>query len=189
MSQIGLDSLRNRIIDPRIRRISNMSKKGITKRGTLMQEKPSRPQGEVRVRVIDHSKGGNPVVVDEKVYKNLLVNTFYSQLISLIGGANSYPISKVDFGNDSTPPSNGDTGVISWQYSKAVGSVSFPTPFQVEFNTTLGTGEYPQGTIAEAALMFLTSPAATCAARVVIGPITKNSQISVQLTWMISWTV
>lgn len=140
--------------------------------------------GEVKVFKI--FPGGRKVLHQHK--KNLIVNNGKTIEAKLLGGDASYKnlehISKIDFGDGTTPPAVADTALESSRFTKAV-VTTYPAFNKVQFDTTMEGAE--GGSYVYTELGLLTDATDILFSRIAITPITKSSLYKIAVEWIISF--
>ncbi len=140
---------------------------------------PVRPRGHFvldvfeRGRLVEHYAGTNLVVAESS---QILANA--------LGGATGGPVSQIAFGSNGTAPSSGDTAIAN-QFAKAVDSVIYPGPNQVQFNFSLLSTEDNGATIWEFGL--LSGGGLLFARKVRSSGLSKTNQVSLSGSWIITF--
>lgn len=115
---------------------------------------------------------------------NLVVNNGRSAVMTLLGSASSTKqLTKLSVGTNGTAPNGADTA-ITGAFTKALGTVTYPTISSVKFDWSLGAGEANGIAIAEFGLLCTDN---TLFARKVREIINKNSDIILNGNWTISF--
>lgn len=116
---------------------------------------------------------------------NLVVDGSKPVLAHLLGGAVSgNSVSKFGVGTSLAPVSGGNSSLTA-PFIKNVDSVVYPSPSQVSFLFSLGTGEANGMAIGEFGL--LTTAGALFARRVRSVALAKDSDITLSGSWVINW--
>lgn len=138
------------------------------------------PRGRLRVTV-----WRNGEVIDEMDEENLIVDiskTIHSRLLG--GSTTGKTVTTIGFGTNGTAPVAGNTALTS-SYTKALDSVSYPAANQVQFNFSLLSTEANGKDILEFGL--LTGDGSLYARRVRSGILSKQSDISLTGSWVITF--
>lgn len=89
------------------------------------------------------------VLIDTYIDNNLVVAGGRNAVAELLGNTSPAKyITEINFGEDGTPPSSLDTGVLN-PFSKAITAVSYPSNGQVKFDWSLELAENNGVTIKE----------------------------------------
>lgn len=138
------------------------------------------PRGRLRVTV---RRGGE--VIEEMDEDNLIVDVSKTIHSRLLGGATSgKTVTTIGFGTNGTAPVAGNTALTS-AFTKAIDSVSYPASNQVQFNFSLLSTEANGKDILEFGL--LTGDGSLYARRVRSGVLSKQSDISLTGSWVITF--
>ena len=126
-------------------------------------------------------------VVETYEDKNLIVDTAFGFVTQLLGGALSGDfIDLIEVGSNGTAPAPGDTAITAPSFSKAFGSVTYPSNNEVNFNWTLELSEANGINIAEYGLVCsTTTPNPTLFARKTRGAIAKDATMRLVGVWKI----
>lgn len=85
--------------------------------------------------------------------RNLVVNGGRTAVVNLLGGnVSGRSLTKIAFGTNAVPPANGDNA-ITGAFTKALGTVSYPTISSVKWDWTLEAAEANGMTIREFGLL------------------------------------
>lgn len=145
-----------------------------------MNEKigPLKGSFELTVRHIDGR------ILEHYIDSNLIVNGGRTAVMRLLGvGDTDKQLTKLSVGTNGTAPVGTDTA-ITGAFTKALGTVSFPSVSSVKFDWTLTAGEANGIAIREFGLMCDDD---TLFARKVRELINKNSDIILNGSWTISF--
>lgn len=138
------------------------------------------PRGRLRVTV-----WRNGEVIDEMDEDNLIVDvskTIHSRLLG--GSVTGKSVTTIGFGTSGTAPVAGNTALTN-SFTKAIDSVSYPASNQVQFNFSLLSTEANGKDIWEFGL--LTGDGSLYARRVRTGALSKQSDISLTGSWVITF--
>lgn len=139
------------------------------------------PLGLLDVRIWRHGR-----LIEHTIDMNMIVVTSKFIHAQLLGGAvTGNSIQQVGFGSTSTPAAMGNTGLSVDAYIKAVDSISYPAANQVAFAISLGAIEANGQVLAEYGL--LTGNSGLYARQVRAAPINKDSSVSINATWTITF--
>lgn len=137
--------------------------------------------GTLEIGVIRKSDG---LLIDHWRDENLIVDGAREMLARLIAGDGSGDnVTHIGFGASSEPASPNDTGLISAHWRPLSGH-SYPSPGKVQFDFVLSTTEANGLTIRE---FGLRTASGELFSRKVRGGIEKNSDISLEGTWTITF--
>lgn len=138
------------------------------------------PRGVLTVEVFRRGE-----LVERWEGNNLVVDASKPVLAHLLGGAVSgMSVTKFGVGTSLAPAASGNTSLTA-PFVKNVDSVVYPSPSQVSFLFTLGTGEANGMNIGEFGL--LTTAGALFARRVRSVALPKDSDITLSGAWVINW--
>lgn len=145
-----------------------------------LSDEPSAPHGRLRITVWRGDE-----IIEEMDEQNLIVDvskTIHSRLIG--GSTTGKTVTTIGFGTSGTAPVAGNTALTS-AFTKAVDSVTYPASNQVQFNFSLGSTEANGKDILEFGL--LTGDGSLYARRVRSGVLSKQSDISLTGSWVITF--
>lgn len=146
-----------------------------------MNEKINPLKGVFALQVIDAKTGA---ILEDYIDRNLVVNGGRESVMKLLGeGTFNKRLTKIAFGTNSTNPVGTDTA-ITGAFTKALGTVSYPTISSVKYDWTLGALEGNGINIVEFGIL---SDDSTLFARKVRALIIKNSDIILNGSWTISF--
>lgn len=138
------------------------------------------PRGRLRVTVWRDGKA-----IEEMDEENLIVDVSKSIHSRLLGGSvTGKSVTTIGFGTNSAAPVAGNTALTS-SFTKAIDSVTYPATNQVQFNFSLGSTESNGKDIWEFGL--LTGDGSLYARRVRSGVLSKQSDISLTGSWVITF--
>lgn len=149
-------------------------------------ERASVMEGFLIVNVFERGKKIDEFrLIEHWPRKNVLVNNIKTLISHLIAGdtANKF-VTKIGFGTSGTAAAPSDTA-LTGMYSRAIGTVSYPTSSSVQWAWQLDTGEANGVAILEFGLLSATNELVARRARV--SPINKTSDISLSGTWGINF--
>lgn len=115
---------------------------------------------------------------------NLIVSGAKLIQAHLLGGAAGYALTQIGFGTNGTAPADGNTA-LTGAYVKALGTVTYPLPNQVQYAFTLGTAEANGMAIMEFGL--LTAGSLLYARKTRLAAIGKTAAISFSGSWTINF--
>lgn len=126
----------------------------------------------------------NGNVIETYIDKNLVVNGGRTAVMLLLGaGGTDKQLTQISVGTNGTQPVGTDTA-ITGAFTKALGTVSYPTVSSVKFEFQIGASEANGIAIAEFGLLCDDD---TLFARKVREVINKNSDIILNGAWTISF--
>lgn len=138
------------------------------------------PRGRLRVTI-----RRNGEIIEEMDEDNLIVDVAKTVHSRLLGGSTTgKTVTTIGFGTNGTAPVAGNTALTS-SYTKALDSVSYPATNQVQFNFSLGSTEANGKDILEFGL--LTGDGSLYARRIRSGVLSKQSDISLTGSWVITF--
>jgi hypothetical protein len=139
-----------------------------------------RPTGRLRVTVMRNGE-----VIEEIDEQNLIVDVSKTIHSRLLGGSTTGKfVTTIGFGTSGTTPVAGNTTLTS-AFTKALDSVTYPASNQVQFNFSLLSTEANGKDILEFGL--LTGDSSLFARRVRTGVLSKQSDISLTGSWVITY--
>jgi hypothetical protein len=139
-----------------------------------------RPTGRLRITVMRDGE-----IIEEMDEQNLIVDvskTIHSRLLG--GSTTGKMVTTIGFGTSGTTPVAGNTTLTS-SFTKALDSVTYPASNQVQFNFSLLSTEANGKDILEFGL--LTGDSSLYARRVRTGVLSKQSDISLTGSWVITF--
>jgi hypothetical protein len=143
-------------------------------------EQANGPTGHLRVEV---RRAGKLIEVFDE--DNLIVDVSKTIHSRLLGGATTGKmVTTIGFGTSGTAPAAGNTALTS-AFTKAVDSVTYPATNQVQFNFSLLSSEANGKAIMEFGL--LTGDGSLYARRVRSGALSKDTDISLTGSWIITF--
>lgn len=146
-----------------------------------MNEKIDNLKGRFELNIICAHTGK---ILEHYVDPNLVVNNGRQSVMQLLGsGDTDKQLTKIAFGTNGTAPAGSDTA-ITGAFTKALGTVSYPTISSVQFDWTLGASEANGMNLVEFGLLCDDT---TLFARKVRALIVKNSDIILNGNWRISF--
>ncbi|MCO5285218.1 MAG: phage tail protein [Chitinophagaceae bacterium] len=139
-----------------------------------------RATGSVFLQVRDAVTGK---LIEQSLEKNLVVNLGKTNVAKLLGGdAAGKAITKIAVGEGTAAPTTGDTNLTN-KFTKAIGSVAYPTANSVQFNFEIGTTEANGLNITELGLF---NDSGVLFSRKVRAAIAKTSAVVITGIWTIN---